>query len=44
MIYADRLKGKDRREVRERFTRVMSKTREGRPPSQAEIKRLVKTE
>ena len=43
MFFAERLKGKDRNEVRRRFAEVMSDTRTGRPPSQAEIRRLTRT-
>ena len=42
MFFADRLEGKDRKQVRKGFTEVMSESREGRPPSQAEINRLIK--
>jgi len=41
MFFTDRLEGKDRNEIQRGFSRTMSRSRKGRPPSQREISRLI---
>ena len=40
-FFQERLRGRDREAVRERFAEIMSRSRKGRPPSHSEIDRML---
>lgn len=44
MFFSERLEGKDRGQVRERFDELMSESREGNPPSPQEITGMIEGE